>query len=92
MSNNRHTIYISTKIDLSTLTLHQLRLLCAVTTHGSLTQAGEALFLSQLAVTLQLKALQQELGVVLYERLGKTLHLTEAGHVVEGYARRGFWR
>ena len=70
------------------MTLHQLRLLCAVARHRSLTRAGEELLLSQPAVTMQLKELQKELGAALYERLGKTLHLTTAGDILERYARR----
>ncbi|MGE4091856.1 MAG: LysR family transcriptional regulator, partial [Candidatus Binatia bacterium] len=70
------------------MTLHQLKLLCALAKHRNLTQVGVELFLSQPAVTLQFKELQKEFGVPLYERLGKTLHLTEAGTLLEGYARR----
>lgn len=70
------------------MTLHQLKLLCAVAEHRSLTQAGTALLRSQPAVSLQLKELQKELGAVLYERFGNTLHLTDAGRSLEQYARR----
>ena len=70
------------------MTLHQLRLLRALAKHRSLTQAGAEMLLSQPAVTLQLKELQKELGTPLYERLGNTLHLTDAGHTLEHYAQR----
>lgn len=70
------------------MTLHQLKLLCALARHRSLTRVGEELFLSQPAVTLQLQALQREAGVALYERLGKTLHLTDAGQTLARYAQR----
>lgn len=70
------------------MTLHQLRILRALAKHRSLTQAGAELLLSQPAVTLQLKELQKELGVPLYERLGNTVHLTDAGQTLEQYARR----
>ncbi|MGH7966661.1 MAG: LysR substrate-binding domain-containing protein [Candidatus Binatia bacterium] len=70
------------------MTLHQLKLLCALAKHRNLTRAGEELFLSQPAVTLQLKELQKEVGAALYERLGKTLYLTDAGLALERYAQR----
>ena len=70
------------------MTLHQLKLLCALAEHRSLTQAGTALLRSQPAVSLQLKELQKELGAVLYERFGHALHLTDAGRSLEQYARR----
>jgi len=70
------------------MTLHQLRLLCALAKCRSLTRVGEELFLSQPAVTLQLKELQKEVGTALYERLGKTLYLTDAGLMLEHHAQR----
>ncbi len=70
------------------MTLHQLKLLRALAEHRSLTQAGTTLLRSQPAVSLQLKELQKELGAVLYERFGNTLHLTDAGRSLEQYARR----
>lgn len=70
------------------MTLHQLKLLHVLAKHRNLTRVGEELFLSQPAVTLQLKELQKEVGAALYERLGKTLYLTDAGLTLERYAQR----
>jgi len=70
------------------VTFHQLRILCALARQRSFTRAGEQLLLSQPAVTLQMKELQNTLGIPLYEYFGKEVHLTDAGVVLERYARR----
>ena len=59
--------------------------LLAATT-GSFTAAGEALGLSQPTVGRRVSALEAELGVVLFERTGRTLELTEAGRQVLEHA------
>ena len=48
--------------------------------HLSFTKAGEELFLTQSAVSRQIKELEDQLGVVLFERRHRALALTEAGH------------
>lgn len=52
------------------------------------TSAAEALFLTQPAVTLQIKALEEELGVKLFDRSGGKVRLTEAGVLLLKYADR----
>ena len=47
--------------------------------HLSFTQAGEELFLTQSAVSRQIKELEEQLGVPLFERRHRALALTEAG-------------
>ncbi len=59
----------------------QLRAFNQAARLGSVTRAAEALFLSQPAVSLQLAALEGELGVQLFERQGRRLSLTAAGQV-----------
>jgi LysR family transcriptional regulator, transcriptional activator of the cysJI operon len=48
--------------------------------------AAEALYLTQPAVTLQVKALEDEVGVQLFDRSGKTIVLTEAGALLLRHA------
>ncbi len=48
----------------------------------SFTRAAEKLFLTQPAVSLQVKALEDELGEDLFERRGKQILLTEAGRLL----------
>ncbi|MFD2924712.1 LysR family transcriptional regulator [Halobacillus naozhouensis] len=50
------------------------------------TQTAKSLNFAQSTVTAQIKALENELGSVLFERLGKRLILTEAGRQFKGYA------
>lgn len=51
-------------------------------------KAAEQLYLTQPAVSLQIKALEEELGVQLFDRTGKSIALTDAGRVLLGYARQ----
>lgn len=67
--------------------LKQLRAFCHAARLGSVTRAAEALFLSQPAVSLQLGALESEMGVALFERLGRRLALTREGELLYEIAR-----
>ncbi len=59
--------------------LYQLRSFVAVAEAGHLTRAAEKLHLSQPAVSAQIKALEDELAVVLFERTPSGMELTFAG-------------
>lgn len=59
--------------------IYQLRTFLAVAQQRHLTQAAEILHLSQPAVTAQIKALEEELGVSLFERASTGVSLTDAG-------------
>jgi len=69
------------------LTLRQLKVFEAVARHLNYTRAAEELYLTQPAVSMQVKQLEESLGLALFEQLGKRIHLTEAGTEVLGYAR-----
>ena len=69
------------------LTLRQLKVFESVARHLNFTRAAEELFLTQPAVSMQVKLLEKQLGLALFEQLGKRIHLTEAGQEVLGYAR-----
>ncbi|MEK6771983.1 MAG: LysR family transcriptional regulator, partial [Pseudomonadota bacterium] len=69
------------------LTLRQLKVFEAVARHLNYTRAAEELHLTQPAVSMQVKQLEESLGVALFEQLGKRIHLTETGTEVLGYAR-----
>jgi DNA-binding transcriptional LysR family regulator len=60
-------------------TLRQLRILAAVARHRSFTHAARELRLTQPAVSMQVKALEQLAGLPLLERLGREVSPTEAG-------------
>ncbi|TCJ12295.1 LysR family transcriptional regulator [Parasulfuritortus cantonensis] len=61
------------------VTLHQLRLFHSLGTHRSYTRVAEELFLTQPAVSIQIKRLEESVGMPLVEQMGKRLFLTEAG-------------
>jgi DNA-binding transcriptional LysR family regulator len=67
--------------------LKPLLAFCQVARLGSVSRAAEALFLSQPAVTLQLQALERELGQALFERIGRRFSLTREGQVLYDLAR-----
>ncbi len=67
--------------------LKQLRAFCHAARLGSVTRAAEALYLSQPAVSLQIGALESEVGVSLFERQGRRLSLTAEGEVLYELAR-----
>jgi len=63
------------------LTLQQLRLYEAVTRLGSFTRAAEELCITQPAVSIQIKRLEEQVGLVLFEHVGKKIFPTAAGKV-----------
>jgi DNA-binding transcriptional LysR family regulator len=72
------------------INLHQLHIFQAVAEHGSYSRAAAALYLSQPGVSLQVKALERSIGLPLFEKVGRTLHLTEAGRELLSYSERIF--
>lgn len=58
---------------------HHLRTFLAVWRHRNFTRAAEEIFLTQPAVSRQVRQLEEDLGVRLFEQIGKSLHLTDAG-------------
>lgn len=62
--------------------IYQIRAFVTVARLGNLTKAAEALSLTQPAVTAQIKALEQSLGVALFDRSGSRLALARAGEVL----------
>jgi DNA-binding transcriptional LysR family regulator len=68
----------------------QLRAFEAVTRTGSFTKAAERLRVTIPAVSLQVRQLEREHGVTLFERLGRRVRLTPAGEMLRQYADRIF--
>lgn len=65
-----------------------LKLVEAVSEEGTLTKAGERLFLTQSALSHQLKELESELKTPLFNRVNKRLILNESGRIVLESARK----
>lgn len=68
--------------------LYQLLYFSKVAETGSVSRAAEELFITQPAVSKQMKALEEELGEKLFDRLGKKVFLTRAGEVLYSHAGR----
>lgn len=64
------------------VSLRQLSIFEAVARHLSYTRAAEELHLTQPAVFTQVKQLEESVGLPLLERIGKRIHLTDAGREV----------
>lgn len=62
--------------------LKPLRAFCQTVRLGSVSRAAEALFVSQPAISLQLQALERELGVPLFERSGRRLVPSREGQLL----------
>ena len=60
-------------------TLHQLQIFLKITQLKSITKASEALFLSQPAVSIQLKKFQDQFSIPLTEVVGRQLYITDFG-------------
>jgi DNA-binding transcriptional LysR family regulator len=68
--------------------LRALRAFVTVFETESFTRAGARLQVSQSAVSQQIKVLEESLGAELFTRHGRTVALTQAGHVLLPYARQ----
>jgi DNA-binding transcriptional LysR family regulator len=68
--------------------LRHLRTIVAVAQHRSLTKAGEELYLTQSAISQQIRRLEKELGIEVFRRTSRSVELTTEGKVILGYAQR----
>lgn len=69
-------------------TLQQLRIIKAIASEKSFTGAAEILFISQPSLSKQVKILENQLGILLVNREGKKISLTEAGKIFLQYSER----
>ncbi len=68
--------------------MRQLRALVTIADTGSMTKAAEVLHIVQPALSRQLKLLEEELGVILFERNRSGMKLSNEGKILLDYARR----
>ena len=68
--------------------LRELQVFCKIVELKSFSRAAEAVFLTQPTVSGHIKALEEELGLRLFDRAGKHITATKAGELLYGYARR----
>ncbi len=69
------------------ISIRQLQVFESVARHLSHSRAAAELFLSQPAVSMQIKQAETAIGLPLFEQVGKKLHLTDAGRELLHYAR-----
>lgn len=69
------------------LTFRQLSVFEAVARHLSYSRAAQEMHLTQPAVSMQIKQLEENVGMPLFEQLGKKVYLTEAGRELYHYSR-----
>ena len=69
------------------ITLKQMQIFETVAEQQSYTQAAKTLFLTQPAISMQIKQLEEQTGVTLFDRLGKSIALTQAGHELLHYCK-----
>jgi LysR family transcriptional activator of nhaA len=72
------------------LNYHHLRYFREVAREGNLTRAAARLNLSQSALSIQIKLLEDRLGTLLFDRSGRQMVLTEAGRIALDHADRIF--
>lgn len=71
------------------MTYRNIEIFLSICENGnSITKAAEALFISQPTVTMNLRDMEKELGVLLFDRIGRKLYLTDAGRKFKDYALR----
>ncbi|MGH7825647.1 MAG: LysR family transcriptional regulator [Candidatus Binatia bacterium] len=68
--------------------IRQLNSLCLIARYGSVKEAAKRSFLTSSAVSLQIKTLERELGIKIFERAGKRLLLTQKGEALHEDAQR----
>jgi LysR family hydrogen peroxide-inducible transcriptional activator len=67
--------------------VHQLRYVCAIADTGNFSRAAERCKIAQPSLSQQVLKLEEELGTKLFDRLGRSIRLTEAGRAFIPRAR-----
>jgi DNA-binding transcriptional LysR family regulator len=70
----------------SRISLQKLEVFTAVVEHGGVSRAAEHLYVSQPVVSAHIRSLEERLGVTLFYREGRRLHLTEQGTAAHVWA------
>ena len=69
------------------ITLRQFQVFEAAARLGGYTRAAETLHLSQPAVSMQIRQLEEQVGMPLFDQIGKKIHLTDAGRALYQHAQ-----
>jgi len=68
--------------------IQSIKAFITVSETGSFSRAAESLFLTQPAISKRIQTLEHALGITLFDRIGKSVRLTEAGHALLPSCRR----
>ena len=77
------SIYVIYYVD-----IQSIQAFLSVSDTGSFSRAADSLFLTQPAISKRIQTLEQSLGIALFDRIGKSVRLTEAGHALLPSCRR----
>lgn len=72
------------------MNFNHLRVFMTVAQTLNYSKAGEELHISQPTVSVQVQKLEEQLGIDLFEQIGKKIYLTEAGQILYNYAKKIF--
>ncbi|HDZ91958.1 MAG: LysR family transcriptional regulator [Deltaproteobacteria bacterium] len=72
------------------LNFNQLRTFCVAARHGSFTAAARKLYVTQPAVTSQIKLLEEQCGLKLFKKMGRKVYLTDEGKTLYEYVHKVF--
>ena len=67
-------------------TLHQLNIFLEVARHESVTKAANEMYMTQPAISIQLKNFQNQFGIALFDKIGKRIHITDFGKSIVNIA------
>src|ERR1700761_4657752 len=67
--------------------IHQLRYVCAIADTGNFSRAAERCNIAQPSLSQQVLKLERDLGAKLFDRLGRSIRITEAGRAFLPHAR-----
>ncbi|MBN7771802.1 LysR family transcriptional regulator [Clostridium aminobutyricum] len=70
--------------------LHYLEIFNAVAQHESYKKASDILHISQPALSVQIKKLEEQIGLKLFNKIGNKICLSENGFMLQGYTNRIF--
>lgn len=86
----RHDLGEGFPAEYQMINFNQLRTFCQAAKHGSYTTAAEKLYVTQPAVTAQMKLLEDHCNLKLFKKRGRKVYLTDEGKTLYQYARKIF--
>ena len=70
------------------MNINQIKYVLTVAQSSSMREAASKLYVSQPALSASIRELEDELGILIFERSNKGITLTEAGHEFISYAKK----